>query len=274
MSHVETYHPPNNFPCYKCLKCGVVVANRLNFQVHISKVHAGDQPVIVKSDSNKNVETAPDMTKDTNNADVTVRRSELGSGIKEETQNVDEKRVSCIDEQLETPGMKEWNKVVNGMADRLDKMWICKNCNYQHLRKGYVMNHIETKHPSERFPGYKCLKCSAKIKTRMNFLVHVTRCQRRKYVKLNESKSVGEVAKPQIVFKVFPNHPSNKSLLLKSAPEKDTIKCLVFKNVPEKENSKHLLIKSEPEKEMNESLLSKSVHEKEMNMIFFVKKCI
>ena len=93
MSHVETYHPPNNFPCYKCLKCGVVVANRLNFQVHISKVHAGDQPVTVKSDSNKNVETAQDITTlDTNNNEVTERRSELGSGIKEETKNVDEFR--------------------------------------------------------------------------------------------------------------------------------------------------------------------------------------
>jgi rubrerythrin len=272
MSHVETYHPPNNFPCYKCLKCGVKVANRLNFQVHISKVHASDQPA---TNSNKRVETAPkisslqatDMTENTIKYAITDRWSELGSGIKEETKNVDENHVSCIDEQLKTPEMKEWNEEVNSMTYRLDKVWICKKCNYQHFRKGYVMNHIEAKHPSEVFPGYKCLKCCAKIKTRMSFLVHVTKCQRNKDERLNESNSVGDVVveNPQIFFKVFPNHPSYKSSILKSATQIENSKHLLIESVPENELSNSLLVKN--------SLLTKSVPENENSKhLLFLKK--
>jgi hypothetical protein len=32
LNHVETNHPPKNFPCYKCLKCGDVFASRHTFQ--------------------------------------------------------------------------------------------------------------------------------------------------------------------------------------------------------------------------------------------------
>ena len=53
-----------------------------------------------------------------------------------------------------------------------DKMWKCKKCNYENCRQQFVMNHIEVAHTPTGFPGYKCLKCSAKVKSRIPFIAH------------------------------------------------------------------------------------------------------
>ena len=88
-----------------------------------------------------------------------------------------------IEEQLTTLVLKEWNEF-NRMACKVNTMWTCKNCDYRHYRKAYVMNHIEAKHASEKFPGYNCMICCERVKSRINFLVHVTKCQRNNSVKL------------------------------------------------------------------------------------------
>ena len=89
------------------------------------------------------------------------------------------------------------------MANKLNKTWNCKKCDYAHSRKGCVINHIETKHAPENFPGYKCMKCCVRVKSRMKFLVHVTKCHKSNDAKFKESNGV---EKPQLVFKEFPNN--------------------------------------------------------------------
>ena len=171
------------------------------------------------SDPNIDDETKPHIFEDTINVE---------SKLKENRQN-------NIEEHLKTPEMKECEEVLSKMAYRLNKTWNCKNCDYTHHRKGYVMNHIESQHAPENFSGYKCMKCYSRIKSRMSFLVHVTKCHKGNDVKLKESNSFG---KPQIVFKSLSNNAPHKSLKFKnqSVPANKEIKNLLPKSLPETEN--------------------------------------
>ena len=105
--------------------------------------------------------------------------------------------------------MKEWEEVLSRMANRLNKTWNCRKCDYTHHHKGYLMNHIEAHHAPPKFPGYRCVKFCVRVETRMNFLVHVTKCHTSNDVELKESNSA---EKPQ----PFSNNPSNKSSKFKT----------------------------------------------------------
>jgi len=234
LNHVEAYHPPKNFPCYKCLKCGDVVVSRNNFQAHILKVHAADPPVtayeassnIATSYTNKNIKTEPHSTFKTNGKRVNVELSRI-----EDTMNVesklDENRQNSIEELLKRPDLKKWDELLKRMAYKPNENWNCKKCDYAHSRKGYVMNHIEGKHAPEGFPGYKCLKCCDRVKNRMSFLVHVTKCHKSNDVGLKEMNSVEKPQPPNkslyLKSEDVPINKHNETLLLQTPPEADKI---------------------------------------------------
>ena len=113
LNHVEACHPPKNFPCYKCLKCGDVLASRKTFQTHVLRVHTDDQPVTVyeasnnigTSHPNKKIKTEPHSTLNTNDKPVKVELSIIEDTVNVESK-LNENRQNYI-EHLKTPEMKE-----------------------------------------------------------------------------------------------------------------------------------------------------------------------
>ena len=88
---------------------------------------------------------------------------------------------NSIEDQPETMDMNDWDAKVNQLAYLFNTVWKCRNCSYQHPRKGFVMNHIENDHAPEGFPGYKCSTCSAVVHSRMPFIDHRKKCRRTDY---------------------------------------------------------------------------------------------
>ena len=88
--------------------------------------------------------------------------------IKEEANDVDNLvlgiyhsnsiRKDHISEGYKDPVMEEWDKVLACTAFSYNKNWPCKDCDYKHHRKINIMNHIETFHPPNNIPFYRCLK--------------------------------------------------------------------------------------------------------------------
>ena len=61
--------------------------------------------------------------------------------------------------KVTTTTMQLTMQVVLTKAFMLGEKWTCTECDYQHKRRGYVLNHIEREHMDKDFPGYACLRC-------------------------------------------------------------------------------------------------------------------
>ena len=148
-------------------------------------MHADDPPVtvyeashnIATSDPDKNIKTELHFTMNPYDKPVKVELNIIKDILNVESKH-NENRQNYIE------------------ANKPNKNWNCKKCDYSHSHKGYVMNHIEAMHAPEKFPGYKCMKCCVRVKSRVNFLVHVTKCHKSNDVELKESNNV---EKPQQV---------------------------------------------------------------------------
>ena len=105
--------------------------------------------------------------------------------IKTETSGVDDlvekiyysqsTKKDYLAEGFKDPDMKEWDEVLFQMTYKDGKNWSCKECDYKHHRKGYILSHVETYHPPRNFPCYKCLKCDVIVPNRHNFQAHVSK---------------------------------------------------------------------------------------------------
>ena len=80
------------------------------------------------------------------------------------------------EKHLKNPaGIQEWVDAMNEMVYRRDKMWTCKQCDYQDKHKISFTNHIESAHTPEHLTGFQCSRCKVMVKHRMNFLIHFTK---------------------------------------------------------------------------------------------------
>ena len=66
--------------------------------------------------------------------------------------------------------LSELERVIDSQLSKGSGSWYCKSCDYSHLRKDVVRNHIEVNHVTSG--GFECHVCSKVCPTRKALNMH------------------------------------------------------------------------------------------------------